>query len=552
MHKTMHKTIRTAAPAALLAILALILSALLPAEAAQIGDLPGEDVSAGEVRPPQERINREAAREKRSSSWLSPPVQDQLARDRTLIPLGKGAIFVPTFTEPRREPEVSVFTQDGEPVITGQTGERILVDSGIYAVRVGSGTLIQRIRVDLPVEEGHTKVAPVLWGGLIVETLTKEGEYIDAQYEVVRMESWTNYGKGHGLKEERLQDIRTWILPPGNYRISKPGEGYNSLRNYITVQINAGELSQVELIYDKEISGDIVSGGLKSLNTRVKLGRNWSFGLRAGGNINLTRVTDDADIRKEGMQVFSDLRLKASFDNVRYLGATEILLQDNFSKERGKRFNVTSDIAEVRTTWVRRLNNWLGTYIRGTANTNIFLRKADKDTVAIATLVDSSGTLVKRLELDTSGDFTIAPAFDPINLREGLGVNVELYSKYYLEATTQLGFAALQTLVDGSYAANSAGEYTLNETSYEIGAESNFNATLRLGSQMVLDLRLEMFAPNANLSRLRLLDLTADFRFFLSRNLEVGYLYQVQETRKAAKNRFPSSHSISLRLSFNY
>jgi hypothetical protein len=539
-------------PAALLSLLALVLSAFLPAAAVQIGDLPGEDVSASEVRQSRDKVNDQVVQEKRSANWLSPPVEDQLARDRALIPLGKGAIFVPTFTEPRREPEVTVFTQGGKPVKTGQTGQRILVDSGIYAVRVGSGTLIQRIRVDLSVEEGHTTVVPPTWGGLIVETLTKEGEYIDGQYEVVRMENWVNYGKGHGLKEERLQDIRTWILPPGLYRISRPGEGYNSLRNYITVQINPGELSQVELIFDKEISGEVISGGLKSLNTRVKVGKNWSFGLRAGGNVNLTRITDDADVRKEGMQVFSDFRLKALFDNVQYLGATEILLQDNFSKERGQRFNVTSDVAEVRTTWVRRLNNWLGTYIRGTANSNIFWRKADKDTVAIATLVDSSGTLVKRLELDTSGDFTVAPAFDPINLGEGLGVNVELFSKYYLEATTQLGVAALQTLVDGSYAANSLGEYTLNETSYEIGAESNFNATLRLGSQMALDLRLEMFAPNADLSRLRLLDLTADFRFFLSRNLEVGYLYQVQETRKAAKNRFPSSHSISLRLSFNY
>lgn len=549
----MHKSSSATTPASILAsILALILSAFLPAAAVQIGDLPGEDVSASEVRQSQEKINSETAQQKRSNNWLSPPVEDQLARDRTLIPLGKGSIFVPTFTEPRREPEVTVFTQGGKPVKTGQTGQRILVDSGIYAVRVGSGTLVQSMRVDLSVEEGHTTVVPPTWGGLVVETLTKEGEYIDGQYEVVRMENWVNYGKGHGLKEERLQDIRTWILPPGLYRISRPGEGYNSLRNYITVQVNPGELSQVELIYDKEVAGDIISGGLKSLNTRVKVGRNWSFGLRAGGNVNLTRVTDEADVRNEGMQVFSDLRLKALYDNVQYLGTTELLLQDNFSKERGRRFNVTSDVAELRTTWIRRLNNWLGTYVRGRANSNIFERKADKDTVAIATLVDSSGTLVKRLEFDTSGDFTVAPSFDPINLGEGLGVNVELFSKYYLEATTQVGFAALQTLVDGSYAANSLGEYTLNETVYEIGAESNFNATLRLGSQMTLDLRLEMFAPNANLSRLRLIDLTADFRFFLSRNLEVGYLYQVQETRKAAKNRFPSSHSISLRLSFNY
>jgi hypothetical protein len=532
------------------AIAAALAALALPARAVQIGDLPGEDISASEVRQSEANAKIAAPQERRASNWLSPSVEEQLARDRVLIPLGKGAVFVPTYSEPRREPEISIFTLAGKPVRNGQTGERILLDSGSYVVHLGSGTLVQQIRVNVTVEEGHTTVIPADWGGLIVETLLPEGDYIDGQYEVIRMEKWLNYGKGHGLKEERLQDIKTWLLPPGLYRISKPGEGYNSLRNYITVQINPGELSQVELIYDKEISGDVVAGGLKSLNTRLKVGKNWSYGLRAGGNVNLTRKTDDANVRNEGMQVFSDLRLKAIFDNTQYLGTSEILLQDNFSKERGRRFNVTSDLAQFRTTWIRRLNNWLGPYIRGTVDTHIFSRKADKDTVFVQSGTDTAGAPV--FKQDTTGDFTISPNFDPTNLGEGVGVNVEFISKYYLEATTQMGLAARQTLVDESYVADQDGNYLRSENSYEIGGEATLNATLRLGSQMALDLRVELFAPNAAPSRLRLDDLTADFRFFLSRNLEVGYLYQVQETRKAAKNRFPSSHSLSLRLSFNY
>ena len=164
----------------------------------------------------------------------------------------------------------------------------------------------------------------------------------------------------------------------------------------------------------------------------------------------------------------------------------------------------------------------------------------------------SSGIPVKRTYEDTSKEFTLTPSFDPIKLREGVGVNVEFISKYYLEASAQMGLATHQTLADRSYTADPNGVYVLNESTQEIGGEGTLNGTLRLGSQMALDLRVELFAPNANPSRLRLDDLTADFRFFLSRNLEVGYLYQVQETETEAKNRFPSSHSLSLRLSFNY
>ncbi|MEO6094566.1 MAG: hypothetical protein ABIW76_02445 [Fibrobacteria bacterium] len=532
----------------------LALWASAPAWGVPIGDLPGEDVSTSEVAQSRDKILNTGPKEKRIGNWLSPAVEEQLARDRVLIPLGQGAVFVPTYTEPRREPEISVFSPSGKLVKNGQTGERILLDSGSYSLKIGSGTLIQQLRVDVAIEEGHTTMIPSDWGGLIVETLTGEGEYIDGQYEVIRMGNWINYGKGHGLKQERLQDIKTWILPPGLYRISKPGEGFNSLRNYLTVQINAGELSQVELIYDKPVNGDLISGGLKSLNARRSVGSNWSYGLRAGGNVDLTRNTDDANVRKEAVQVTSDLRVRAQFDNISYLGTTELLFQDNFIKERGRRLNVNSDIAEFRTIWIRRFNSWLGPYIRGTVDTHIFEKYSPQDTVTIAEYagVDSAGNPVLATHLDTGGAFLVAPAFDPIIFREGIGVNVEFISKYYLEATAQIGMATHQTLVEGSYTTNSDNEYILNESIYEIGAEGNLNATLRLGSQMTLDLRLEMFAPYAIPSRFHLVDLTTDFRFFLSRNLEIGYLYQVTQTPTDAKNRFPSSHSVSLRLSFNY
>ena len=536
------------------AILMAALAACQTARAVPIGDLPGEDISSGELEKSESLVKAAAAPARQVNNWLAPSVQDQLSRDGTLIPLGKGAVFIPTYSEPRREPEVDVFSPRGKLVKAGQTGQRILLDSGSYTVRFGSGTSIQQIPVEVAIEEGHTTVVPPDWGGLIVETLTSDGTYIEGQYEVIRMEKWINYGKGHGLKQERLQDIKSWILPPGLYRISKPGEGFNSLRNYVTVQINPGELSQVELIYDKEVSGELISGGLKSINARIKVGSDWSYGLRAGGNVDLTRNTDDAAVRKETMQVTSDLRVRAQFDNVSYLGTTELLFQDNFIKERGRRFNVNSDIAEFRTTWIRRLNSWLGPYIRGTVDTHIFQKLSAQDTITIAENAgtDSAGNPVKVTHLDSSGAFLVAPAFDPLIFREGIGVNVEFISKYYLEATAQVGMAAHQTLVDGSYTSNSQNEYELNKSIYEIGPEGNLNATVRLGSQMVLDLRLEMFAPNASPARLHLDDLTADFRFFLSRNLEVGYLYQVTETPTVAKNRFPSSHSISLRLSFNY
>jgi hypothetical protein len=268
--------------------------------------------------------------------------------------------------------------------------------------------------------------------------------------------------------------------------------------------------------------------------------------------VNLTRITDASDVRKEAALVSDDLRLRLQFDNVLYLGTTELFLQDNFTKERGRPLSVTSDIAELRTTWIRRLLPWLGPYVRTILETHLFETQAEQDSIFVAYYADSSGTRVRRLALDTSGDFVTQPALDPLNFREGAGVNVELASKYWIEANTQVGLAARQTLAEQSYLANADGEFERAETIYEIGAEGTLNGTLRLGSDMTLDLRLELFMPDANPRLIRLEDLTADFRFFLTRNLEIGYLYQVKENAERSKNRFPSSHNLSLRLSFNY
>lgn len=544
--------------------LALALFLAVPAGApwaVQLGDLPGEDISGSEeiLERSKDKVRTEEPGPARGASWLAPSIDEQLSRDRNLIPLGKGALFIPSYSEGRREPEINVFNERGRLVARGHAGERILLDSGAYRVRFGSGTANQQIEAEARIGEGHTTVVPPVWSGLIVEVLTGDGEYLDGQYELISMDRSTNYGKGRGLTDERLQDIKTWLIPPGMYRISKVGEGLSSLRNYITVQLNPGELRVVELIVDKA-SRDIVSGGVKALNTRQRVGRNWTYGLRAGGNVHINREITDAGLRKETIQFQGDLRTRANFDNVRYWGTNELVLQDIFAKERGRRFSVTSDIAQFRTTWVRRLNSWLGPYLRGTVETSLFPRKTDLDSILIGYLApDSTATeanpkppvfLVVRT--DTTRDFEIAPSLDPLEFGEGVGVNVDFISRYYLEASAQLGVAARQNVAFDSYVARTTKGYERAKSKYEIGAETNLIAVFRLGDQATVDLRTELFAPDGNPARTRLDEVTMDCRVFLSRYVEIGYVFQLKETPEDVENRFPRTHSFSLRFSLNY
>ena len=92
--------------------------------------------------------------------WSAGTIHEQLRDDPTLVPFGKGAIFVPAMTNPLDEPPVSVW-QGGQKVAEGTTGRRILVLPGAYNVRMGSGTVEQRFSVQTTVRELHTSVVPV-------------------------------------------------------------------------------------------------------------------------------------------------------------------------------------------------------------------------------------------------------------------------------------------------------------------------------------------------------------------------------------------------------
>lgn len=541
---------------ALAAFAGFLLSAPLRAGAAQIEGMPGEDISGSEevVERSRDKVKTPPQAAPRASAWLAPTVDEQLSRDRTMIPLGKGALFIPSFSEGRREPEINILNERGRQVGQGGSGERILLDSGNYRIRFGSGTASQQITAEAHISEGHTTVMPPVWSGLIVEVLTPDGEYLDGQYELISQDRWINYGKGRGLTEERINDIKAWLVPPGMYRISKVGEGLNSLRNFITVQLNPGELKVVELIMDK-VSRDIVSGGVKALNTRQRVGRNWTYGLRAGGNIFINRNTAEDGIRKESVQFLGDLRTRANFDNVKYWGTTELVLKEIVGKERGRSYQVTSDEAELRTTWVRRLNPWLGPYVRGSVETHLFPRKTDQDTVFVGRNgVDSLGEPVFLVDRTvTSGEFEYAPSLDPIEFAEGAGVNVDFLTSYWLEASAQLGMAARQNVTFESYTAGTSENlYERAGSKYEIGGETNLLAIFRLGDQATIDLRTELFFPDGIPARFRLDEFTADCRVYLSRYVEIGYVFQVKESVQDVENRYPRSHSFSLRLSLNF
>lgn len=551
----------------------IILSGLLVfllsfSHAAPPPDLPGTEIkSSPSMLPVIEREEKTKTENGEEDSPLESgrSIEEQLGRDQTLIGMGQGAIFVPVLTEPRLEPEVLVI-RNGDNVAQGEPGHRILVEPGLYEVKVGSGTSPQKQDFWVEVFEGKTSVIPFQWGALTIMTVDETGLFVSEDYEVYRLEDGESFGKGYGLPQERLKDIRTWILEPGMYKVVRSGEDFASYLNYITVQVNEGMLAEVELVFNSE-TGDLVSGGIRPVGLKINENSPWSFQLRMGGAISysntLERQPETGKIGKEDeiVSMLSDIRFLARYDDTKWLGTGEIYSKNNFQWENDNSgtdvpMRSISDDVQLRSTLVRRLNKWVGPYVRGTMKTHLVSEDFWPDAGDSIYVLNADGDTTQVMH-DTA--LQIKPPFFPLEFREGLGVNLELISAFAFEFSSQVGLAWRQTLNNDVLVPYSDSSLVFRpaDNFSDYGMETAAQMRIFLGRFISIDLLGEVFFPEAVFSEYRIEEASIDFRWKLFRNFELSYLHELKDAKTEAQNqvfetRFTSSNSVTLRYFLNF
>jgi hypothetical protein len=489
---------------------------------------------------------------KQHYSWMAPDIDEQLSRDRTLIAMGFGSLFIPTFTEGNLEPEAIIIGHEGSNYTT-MFGQRLPLLPGEYDVKVGSGVIEQRLSYSVSIVEGQTTIIEPHWSGLVVETLNEEGSNIRESYEIYQMASGQSFGKGYGMDDDRIKNTRTWILPPGHYKITGSGEGFSSTRNFITIQLNPGELTQAIIVFETA-TNNLVAGGIKDFTTRNMGVKNWSHGLRAGGNISWNQSIYREKEEMNQLNVLTDIRYKARYDQVNFYGINEFFMSNNFVKEKGKRIRNINDQLKLRSVWVRRFLPWLGPYVRATLETHLL----DQEQIAESTKYIQYHDYSKIVPANES--YVFSPALSPLVLGEGAGLNIDFLTGYFLEMSLQSGLAARHEYSKGALKVVSRmNTDSLQEIQggHRFGVELNYIARLRLWDKMTIDFRSEIFLVNGNYKRYTLDEFSMDARWNILPNMEIGYLYELQDQEKNSAStdiraRFRHINRVLIRVYFNY
>lgn len=438
--------------------------------------------------------------------WSAGTIQQQLDRDPTLVPFGKGAIFVPSMTNPLDEPPVTVY-RGGQRVDEGTTGLRILVAPGTYEVRLGSGPLEHRISIQATVRERHTTVIPVSWAGLSIHVLDEQFSSLRGSYEIIRVDDREYIGSGFGTDEQAGEPLSTWVLPPGLYKIVRLGENYRARTDFTTVRLQPGQHTHFILVQDAtgefkgagevpeeevfrptdDFFGSVVLGADAALNSR----RN-AIGIEDGETITF--------------RLFLDSRLSIrAFDNPLVL---RLQVEEGQTKAVGVPWQKSNDRVDLDALYVYRFTPVIGPYARVGAETGLlpgfdFIEPSRVERQFDDGRVELTGREVSEVK--------ISRAFGLVSLREGAGINVRALKTLLAEFNVRVGAGGrhrftralfeplgpqLRTVDLGGVPTEiSAQVYRETESSQLFGAEATLIGFARLTRWVFINLEADLFLP---------------------------------------------------------
>ena len=366
----------------------------------------------------------------RPDTWDQPPSRLQEAGEPTLVPVGKGAIFVPSMTDPASEPAFSVL-RDGEIIDTLATGTRAVLDPGIYEIRLGSGTLDDRFSRRVLVKEGRTTIVPATWSGLIVEVVDERSIPFRGSYEIIALPKRRNLGLGLGADIELGEEVRTWLLEPGTYMLIKTGESFQARRDFYTFRLQKGELLRLAVVMDRE-DGSLLGAGQTSLAEKRTEVSDWKLHLVIGGDAEANQRS-----HYQGLPDGYGFTLGGYFDFVAqyqpefHLVYMRLKLEEKQIKLPGQPFQKDLDELKIDALYTYKVLPWLGPYVRVGTQTSVFPSYVDIGATRDVYLVD--GSAQGRYLGAHNKMYQVAEPFAPIELKGGFGLSFIVSLSYIFD-----------------------------------------------------------------------------------------------------------------------
>lgn len=429
--------------------------------------------------------------------WFRAAPEIQRDQDPTLVPMGKGAVFVPCMSDPQAEPPYMLY--DGKKqVASAPAGTRIVARPGRYRMIMGSGPVGERVVRQVEIIEGKTAMVSPDWAGLRIQVVDENTIPFRGEYELVALPGMQNYGVGRGAQLEQGEQVRTWILEPGLYMLLKVGESYQARRNFFTFRARPGILEQLTLVADPGTGDFKGAGEQRAFGAGSSLERDLILAVIVGGGVNLTsqsNVTGAADKTTLGPSFYFDTLLQ--YTKRRHYVYGRLNLEEAFTQQDWGRFEKNIDFWRLDALYAFKMWPSLGPYVRAGVESTIFpgflYFNEKRDVVWMEDGVER-GSWAGRRQFQVTD-----PAF-PMVLKGGTGLRFNTPPLSWLDLWALLGVGGRFTVTRDMFTSVDDSGTDVYEVSKihsfeDFGAESTIVARATLTRWVLLNTEFDIFFP---------------------------------------------------------
>lgn len=512
-------------------------------------------------------------------TWDAPTMINQMASDKSNIPLGKGGIFVPRLSSQSSEPDIEIIDAEGQVLASGEPGQTLAVEPGTYVLSLGSGSQRQKISKKIKVYESKTTPVFPTWSGLVIETIDTNATSFRGEYELVNISDFEPYGRGFGIDPDRGDMVNTWVLKPGTYKILGRGESFNTLVNFITVRLLPGELTKITLIQNPD-NMKIISGGTVEIAPGKVISSDWKYGANIGMTLQFNGESNRLEKHENSVSSFLSTRVNfwLRYNRTPYEWESNLRLDEGFNLSDLDLSHLTTGPDELRihSIFIWRFIPWFGPYSRAELRTNILPRRMTIDN----SLYDQFCIVDNRNQF-ASFDSTnqikkLSAPFSPLIFDFGCGANFDAVDTRIFELKVQIGagssfsrfpdrFVSINPDMIDSNSLSISNRQLVSRSMilkkemktkiFEFGPQTSFIVSIQLGRIGTAGAELKIFAPVAPEMRFTSPDFdfsgTLSWRLARAVTLDYEYDWQLKQPENYDARIDKSTHNIWLRFSYS-
>ncbi len=377
----------------------------------------------------------------RFKTWVTNSPSQQLYLEGLDDRKGMGRIFVPAMSSPASEPYYAVYQGDNQ-IGQQRMGASFFLQPGEYTVLLGSGTLDQRLRRKLKIERGQTIIIDPDWCAISVEVIDETRDYFKKDLQIYHNVTLENVAIIPAINPELGEQVQTFLIDPGLYKIVERGGDPNTFINFATVKLEKGTYTPYTVVISSQ-SSDFIGSGILTSSTRLVKNKNWKMFGAVHGSVLLSSANSLSDKEAENnISLLTQLESRILYDKLPHYYLSNNLLEMGALRQEKQNFNISQDRLQLKNTYVYYFLPNLGGYLRGEAKTHIFATTIRFDGNREVELRDLNDSVKVKKDISK---VKVEPPLFPLSLKEGLGVNYSILRTFNSRLSIRSGFGYRQT-----------------------------------------------------------------------------------------------------------